>query len=174
MRDVLAGAALSPQRNDPLEIGWSVALGCAWVVTSGQPCRPGPRLDSADPTRPHNSTPPGLGTAAACDRLRHFLSTSGVDRHPYGLHSTSGESDALSRKRSAARRCARVEGGRSNARGGDVQLIGALVIKVRQCPEIASADMSLLACPPTAGCACLRSSARAAGWFSPSSWRPPV
>lgn len=27
MRDVLAGAALSPQRNNPLGIGWSVALG---------------------------------------------------------------------------------------------------------------------------------------------------
>lgn len=40
-----------------------------------------------------------------------------------------------------------------------MQLIGALVIKVRQCPEIASADMSLLACrrPPDAHVSIVRS-----------------
>ncbi|RWK11023.1 hypothetical protein [Mesorhizobium sp.] len=73
MRDVLAGAALSPQRNDPLEIGWSVALGCAWVVTSGQPCRPGPRLDALTQRDRTIQRRRGLGKAAACDRMRHFL-----------------------------------------------------------------------------------------------------
>ena len=66
---------------------------------------------------------------------------------------------------------------------GHVKLIGAKLLRrrrVRRAPQkrgeiLDRPNMRLLRlCRPSRECACLRSSAHAAAWFSPLSWEPPV